>query len=304
MWNLSNRIAACGALLARGVAERLPHVHHGELDLAALLGPQPGIELCHAGFGTVLAAEPDRSLANQVADHNAIAVALSDRDFVDADRSGTRRAGALDLGPHVLHLQRLDRVPVELQFLGDIADRGLSAAAPDIERKAFGEVRIIRQKIQPFAFHGAATPAHDAPHFEFQNNPKSCARQVANSTYPPIVPALLDPSATPADRFFERRSRLTIRTAGSPKTPRTACFVRKPANQYPSDRRRRRLAVLVIPHHAKFQHRSKPIKANIRRLFRRFDPKNRPLDSLKTLFSFGKRPRRSKRLIMIPKLNR
>ena len=112
----------------------------------------------------------------KVADHNAIAVALADRDFVDADRLGARRAGPRDLGPHVLHLQRLDRVPVELQFLGDIADRGLRAAAPDVEGKAFGEVRIVRQKIQPFALHGAATPARHAPHFEFQNNPQSGTR--------------------------------------------------------------------------------------------------------------------------------
>ena len=155
----------------RDVAERLPHVHHGELDLAALFGPQPGIELRHAGFGTILAAEPDRPLAMKVADHNPIAVALADRDFVDADRLGARRAGARDLGAHVLHLQRLDRVPVELQLLGHIADRGLRAAPPDIKRKAFGEVRIVRQKIQPLALHAAAMPAGDATHFELQYDP-------------------------------------------------------------------------------------------------------------------------------------
>jgi hypothetical protein len=108
----------------------------------------------------------------------------------------------------------------------------------DIERKAFGEVRIVRQKIQPFALHGATTAACDAPHFEFQNNPKSCARQVANLPHPPIVPAVPDPSATAANRFFERRSRRTIRSSGSPNTPRTVAFTRKPANEYPSDRRR------------------------------------------------------------------
>src|ERR1019366_5248768 len=169
--------------------------------------------------------------------------------------------------PHVLHLQRLDRVPVELQFLGNVADRSLRAAAPDIECKAFGEVRIVCQKIQPLALHGATTPARDAPHFEFQNNPKSCTRQVANSPYPP---------ATTADCFFERRSRLTIRTSGSPKMPRTVSFGRKPANEYPSDRRRRRVAVLAIAYHAKFQHRSKRIKANTHRLCRRYDPSESP----------------------------
>src|SRR6202790_3948809 len=93
----------------RDVAERLPHVHHGELDFAALFEPQPIVERRHAGLGTILATEPDRPLANQVADYDAIAVALADRDLVDTDRSGPRRAGTLDLGPHVCHLQRLYR---------------------------------------------------------------------------------------------------------------------------------------------------------------------------------------------------
>src|SRR5580700_11733413 len=97
MWNLSNRIAACGAL-SFVTLERLPHVHHGELDFAALSGPQPVVERRHAGLGTIRATEPDRSFANQVADHDAIAVALADRDLVDADRAGGRRAGALELG--------------------------------------------------------------------------------------------------------------------------------------------------------------------------------------------------------------
>src|SRR5258708_4549937 len=112
----------------RDGAERLPHVHHGELDFAALFEPQPVVERRHAGLGTVLAAEPYRPLAHQVADHDAIAVALADRDLVDADRSGTRRAGTLELGPHVLLLQRLDRAPIELELLGDIPDRCLPAA--------------------------------------------------------------------------------------------------------------------------------------------------------------------------------
>jgi hypothetical protein len=75
----------------------------------------------------------------------------------------------LELGLHVLLLQRLDRIPVELELLGDIADRCLSAAATDIESKAFGEMHIVRQKIQPFALHAAAIAARDAPHFQFQN---------------------------------------------------------------------------------------------------------------------------------------
>src|SRR6516164_6968152 len=153
---------------------------------------------------------------------------------------------------------------------------GLPATAADIERKAFGEVRIVRQKVQPFALHGAAVAARDAPHFEFHNNPKSCARQVANLPHPPVVPAVLDPSATTASRFFERRSRRTIRTFGSPNTPRTVALARKPANEYPSDRRRCRFPDSAIPQRAKIEQASKLTKASIHKPFRRYDPSKSP----------------------------
>jgi hypothetical protein len=89
--------------------------------------------------------------------------------------------------------------------------------------------------------------ARDAPHFEFQKNPKPGARQIANPAHPKVVPALPDLLATAANRFFERRSRRNIRTFGSPNTPRRASFARKPSNEYPSDRRRCRFPDSTIP---------------------------------------------------------
>src|ERR1700722_13024670 len=55
------------------------------------------------------------------------------------------------------------------------------AATPDIESKALGEMRIVRQKIQPLAFHGGASTARDAPHLQLQNDPQPGALKVANS---------------------------------------------------------------------------------------------------------------------------
>src|SRR5271170_5909321 len=156
------------------------------------------------------------SPANQVTDHDAIVVALTDRNLIDADYPRSRRTGALDLGAHVLHLQNLDRVPIELQLLRDVPDRSLPTAAADIERKALSEARIVRQEIQPLALHGAARAARHAPHFEFQDNAEPGTRQVANPPHPPVVPARLHLTADVADGFFERRSSLTIRTSGSP----------------------------------------------------------------------------------------
>jgi hypothetical protein len=129
-------------------------------------------------------------------------VTLANRDLVDADRPGSRRAGTLDLRPHVLHLERFDCIPIEFQLLGDVADRGLPAATPDVEGKALGEVRIVRQKIQPFAFHRGASPARDAPHLQIQNDPKPGARQIANPPPTTIEPARLDATAATVNRFF------------------------------------------------------------------------------------------------------
>ena len=266
-------------LVAGHVAEWLPHVHHDKLDFAGLLGSQPSVELHHAGLRAVIAAEPNRPLADQVADHDAIVVALANRDLIDADRPGSWRAGALDLGAHVLHLQKLDRVPVELQLLRDVTDRSLPAAAPDIQRKALGEARIVRQEIQLLALHGGAGAARHAPHLEFQDNAEPDARQVANPPHPPVVPPCLPLTAAIADGFFERRSSLTTRTSGSPNTPRTVACARKPANEYPSDRRCCQLPSCAMLHHAGFRRRSKPQKPYNHACFRSYDPSKPPTRS-------------------------
>ena len=69
---------------------------------------------------------------------------------------------------------------------------------------------------------------------------------------------------------------MTIRTSGSPKTPRTLSLARKPANEYPSDSRRRRLPDFAIPHDAEFQRRSKPPKAHVHRTLHGFNPPKSP----------------------------
>ncbi len=94
--------------------------------------------------------------------------------------------------------------------------------------------------------------------------------------HPSVVPARLHVPAAPADGFFERRSRRTIRTSGSPNTPRTVALARKPANEYPSDRRRCRFPDLAMPQHAKIQPRKNCKKGPIHKRFRRHDPSKSP----------------------------
>jgi hypothetical protein len=153
---------------------------------------------------------------------------------------------------------------------------------PDIERKAFGEVRIVRQKIQPFALHGCRN-----------GGMRRAALRVSEQSE--ILRSTGREPAAPADRtsrsgpvrnsrklFFERRSRRTIRSSGSPNTPRTVAFTRKPANEYPSDRRRCRFPDFGHLSACQNRARLKAKKVPIHKHLRRYDPQNHPLDSLKT----------------------
>src|SRR5262249_54951397 len=109
-----------------------------QADWAALFRTQPGKELVQTLLGAVLAPEPDRSSAEQVADHDAVGVPLADGDFVDADDPGSRCPRPTKLRPQVLHLQGLAGLPIETQFAGYLAaGRGATASA-DVEGEAFG----------------------------------------------------------------------------------------------------------------------------------------------------------------------
>src|SRR5215207_5198429 len=227
-------------------AERFPHVHDGKANARALPLAKPGVEPAHARLRAVLAAEPDRPAAHQVADHDPVGVTLADRDLVDPNHLWTGRPRARELGLHVLHLQRLDRVPVQRQFLRHILDRRLPAAPAHIISKALGVERIVRQKIQPLPFHLAATAALDPPHLQFQKYPRVPAGQIAHLADLAVVPTHLDATATPARRFFERRSSVITRAFGSPNMPRTVGYGRKPGNKYVSQSRRLRFDARAI----------------------------------------------------------
>jgi hypothetical protein len=220
--------------------ERLPHIHDREANARALLLAEPGVELAHARLRAVGAAKPDRPAAQEVADHDPVGVTFADRYLVDADHLRTRRARALELGFHVLHVQRLDRVPVQRQFLRHVLDRRRPTAPAHVVRKALGVERIVRQEVEPLPLHLATTVAIDPPHLQFQIYPSVAARQIAHAPDLAIVPAHLHAPTATAGGFFERRLSVITRALGSPKIPRTVAPGRKPGNQYVSQSRRLR----------------------------------------------------------------
>src|SRR4051812_42336972 len=64
--------------------------------------------------------EPDWPGTHQIAHHDAIGVALANRDLVHADYLGRWLARSIELRLHILLVQLLDRVPVQMKFLGHV----------------------------------------------------------------------------------------------------------------------------------------------------------------------------------------
>src|SRR4249919_2948634 len=189
---------------------------------------------------------PNRPAAQQIAHYDPIGVTLADRNLVNANHPRCGRAGTLELGLHVLLVERLDRVPVQLQFRCHILDRRRPAAPADIIGKALGVEWIVGQKVEALPLHRAATAALDPPHLQFQKYPRIPARQIADPADFAVVPTHLHATAAPARRFFERRFSVIRRAFGSPKMPRTVGSGRKPGNEYVSQSRRRRFDARAI----------------------------------------------------------
>ena len=112
-------------------------------------------------------------------------------NLINADHLRRRRARARELGFHVLLVERLDRVPVQLQLRRHVLDRRSPAAPAHIIGKALGVVRIVRQKVEPRALHLATAAAVEAAHLQLQENPRVAARQTAHpanlASYQPTI---------------------------------------------------------------------------------------------------------------------
>jgi len=183
-------------------------------------------------------------------------------------------ACSLQLNAHVVLVQFLDRVPIQVQFPGHILDRGLAAAPADKPGEAFGVERVVGQKVETLAFHLAAAPALNAPYLDVQVNARVGTGQVAYPAHLPVVPAGVHLAARPAHRFFERRTRVITRAFGSPKTPVIVSAGRNPRNAYASQRRLRDLREVAIRRACHFR---RQLQTEERRYWQRVQPCNAPL---------------------------
>src|SRR5262249_44775839 len=154
--------------LGRHLAERLPHVHHRKANALALFWTEPVVECSHAGLRPIGTAKPDRPATQKIAHHDAIGVTFADRDLIDTDHFGSWRAGARPLRCHVLFIEVLYRLPIEVELFGNVLDRRLTAASADKIGKALGVEWIVGQKVEPFAFHFATNPAKNASNLDFE----------------------------------------------------------------------------------------------------------------------------------------
>jgi hypothetical protein len=231
---VDNQSLGSMGLLEGGGAERLPHVHDGKPEFARFFGAKPGKELVHARLGAILAAEPNGPAADQVADHDAVAVPFADGDFVDADSPGRRLAGAAKLLVHVLLVQLLDRVPIQEQVLRHRLDRRVPAASSHEDGETLGVERIVGQPVQTFGLHGAAPRALDTTNEEVEIDAPVAAGEVAHSARSLIVEGRRHLSTAATNRFFSRRWSVRTTAQESPKIPWTVAKGSKPGKRYTS----------------------------------------------------------------------
>jgi hypothetical protein len=177
-----------------------------------------------------VAAEPDRPPPLQAADDDAVAVAPADGDLVDADDPRRGAAGPAKLFPHVLLVEFLDGVPIQVQFLGDRQDGALSAPPAHVEGEPPDVEGIVRQPVELLAFHATAPGAIDPTNRELEIDSAVAAGEVAHAARPLIVDAAMRGPADPAASFFRRRRSVMTTARGSPKIPRTPAKGTKPGN--------------------------------------------------------------------------
>src|SRR5271157_5749303 len=222
------------AFLEGGIAERLPHIHDRQADSGRLFRAEPGIEQVQTRLRAVRAPEPDGSAAQQIADDDAVAMPFANGDLVDANDGRRGRASQPELLGHVLLVQFLDGLPIEVQLLRDGLDCAIPATLADIEGEPLRIERVVGQPVETFGLHAATASTIDPAYREGQVDAPIATGQVAHVAGPVVIPMKVRLPTHAADRFFWRR-RSVRRTpcASRAKTWRPAKGT-KPGKRYRS----------------------------------------------------------------------
>lgn len=175
--------------------------------------------------------DPDRASALQVADHNAIHGALLDRQFIHADdpRGWRRRLGQPRL--HVLYVQVLDRVLMQVPQLG----HGLVRHGPAQDADLLGEplriARILRHPIQPLHLHPSTARAGHPPLLNCQVDAPARRIGIPHPARRAVVEGPVPSPAAGAPGSFFRRTRMPSRAWESPKIPCRRLRARNPGKE-------------------------------------------------------------------------
>src|SRR5512139_134911 len=210
-------------MLTRRVFKGFPHVHDRKPYPFDFRGSEPFIEELQALLRTVGSPEPDGPPPLQIGDDDPVAVALTDGDLVNADSLGSGIAGTAEFLPHVLLFQSVDGLAVQMQFLGNILDRGGTATLAHVVGKSLRVERIVGQEGKLLLLHLAAPSARNTPDLQFQVDTRVATGKVSNQAEFAVVEGPVCRPATSADCFFCRRVRRMTRALGSPKIPDTVC---------------------------------------------------------------------------------
>src|SRR5262249_21080536 len=142
----------------------------------------------------------------------------ADGNLIDADHRRRGRAGLPELLGHVLLVQLLDGLPIEVQLFGDRFDRAVATALAHIEGETLGVERVVGQPVQALSLHAATPPTGDATHGEGQIDPLIATSAVTDAARPLIIEAREALATYPTGRFFRRRRRVNKTAWGSSST--------------------------------------------------------------------------------------
>ena len=203
---------------------------------------QPRVELVQTRLRAIRPAEPDRALADEIADDDAVGVSLLDRYLVEPDAlagwasrpAATARACTAARAP--------SRCASRAAAPWPLPDRRGPTAPPHVEGEALRVEGIVGQEVDCSCF----TVPQRRQATRRTSTRGRCAgrrRRDRGRGALAIVPPALRPAAGPARRFFDRRVSVMMRAWGSPKIPVTVGLGRNPGKRYASHSRRERRGV-------------------------------------------------------------